>query len=151
MHINNVAFMSFITLIGFWLLYPSWDMNNKMRNKTCKGVLNTLNMLVATVAVTCIVFGLSFAICMSKCDCRGTGSIGGFTVGGFTLLLGIFLIVVGSMVIQNAKGECEDLKGSGTMVLVPGLFMVVGSLGYGFMKTQNTTSPVFSFWGGFNC
>lgn len=137
---QNSAFMMFIFTLGCILTWTSWDIQNKLDKASgCTNLnIKRANKGVSVIGLTFIVSSICFYVCMSKC---GNDSAGGKVYSmnfyvGISLLLGITLIVLGSMIIGGAKKSCKDaVKGnSANMILIIGVFMTAACIGYLFKQ-----------------
>ena len=118
--------MMSIFIIGIILTVVAWDIDNKIEKLQCtSSSLKTSNKLVLTIGITFIVSSLSFYGCTMKCgdNIKGVHYMV-YLVALF--ILGIVLIVLGSIISSNSVKECAN-AGSPAIIWTLGVFMVLGT------------------------
>ena len=137
----NQLFCLAILILGIVMLVTNFQVDNALRGKQCTdSALNNANKGILVLAVTAIVSSLGYMACLSKCT-SGVGSVYETEVYvGFSLLLGIVLIALGSVIHNRAAKEmsCESAKHHTTLLVTIGVIMTVISGGYlGFYAYEN--------------
>jgi putative Mn2+ efflux pump MntP len=129
---NNMIFMILIFVLGLVLVRSSGKISKKIKNTCSSDDLRSANRGILVVGVISIVSSLAYMACLSQCECKDVGDFSTIVYMGFTFLLSIVLISLGSIVDkQSKKSGCEDTKGtSGTIILI-GVIMLLLSGGWG--------------------
>jgi len=142
--------MVFIGIIGFVLSYSSWGVENQIKNKTCtSSKLKNSNRLTGVIGVTCIVAYVSYFVCIMKCGCDKVNLFtdSGLYVYGylsFILAIGITIIVLGSIIHAESKGDCKEALKHAREIWGTGIVLVVLSAGFMYLKASKTTEDTFS-------
>ena len=127
--------MILIFMVGLVLLFLSWNIDYTLEQTDCKSsLLKTSNKLVLCISVAMIVSSLSFFTCVVKTE----KSFGSSTLGSYIsimFILGIVLIILGSIISSESVGQCESTENSSS-ILGTGLVIVVICLLYFFAKFQ---------------
>jgi len=128
----NIIFTILIEILGWILIITNFKIDhiyqdNNMTNKT----IQNCNKGILMLASAFILLPLIFWYAMLMGDCSKITHIGGIEMYAvFIALLGITLIVLGSLISTNA-GNIQGIKNNSTMIWVLGLIMLFISLGYG--------------------
>lgn len=118
-------FMISIFIIGIILTVVGWDIDKKIEDKKCTSTaLKTANKLIYTIGIVFIVSSLSFYACTFKCGDNIQG-VHHMVYLVMLFLLGILLIVLGSVVQANSKDECAN-SGNPTIIWTLGVIIVLG-------------------------
>ena len=129
----NQLFSLVILVLGIVMLVTNFQVDNALRGKQCNDTaLNNANKGILVLAVTAIVSSLGYMACLTKCT-SGVGSVYETEVYvGFSLLLGIVLIALGSIVHNRAAAvmDCSAAKHHTTLLITVGVIMTVLSGGY---------------------
>ena len=129
----NQLFSLVILVLGIVMLVTNFQVDNALRGKQCNDTaLNNANKGILVLAVTAIVSSLGYMACLAKCN-SGVGSVYETEVYvGFSLLLGIVLISLGSVVHNRAAavGDCSSAKHHTALLITLGVIMTVLSGGY---------------------
>lgn len=147
---NSSIFMFMIFVIGIVLTYSSWNIDSNLESKTCTDVsLKRSNKGVFVIGISFIVSALSFAICEHSKGSSGGGFEPGMGVYSiFLLLLGIVLVVLGSIISSKSKGACKDAKSYSKTIWLMGVLMVLMSGSYIGMQiygAKSSTNHSFRF------
>ena len=128
---HNHIFMGLIFVIGLIITTTSWDIDSKLQDKNCtSSSLKTANKLALIIGVIFITSSLSFFGCSYKCQSVMSGL--NITVSLTSLLiLGIILIVLGSIISSASTGACVN-DGSPISIWGLGLLIVLSCLYYFF-------------------
>lgn len=152
MNSQNASFMILIFLIGILITIASWGVDNQLKDKACTSTkLKNSNQTVRVIGLTFIVSAVSYFICVFRCNCDDEPSAIEAEEGkvklalyGYLLFLfvsGIILIVSGSIIENEAKGECKDAEKHSYIIWRTGLALAIGSFLIGGFKvyTQYNT------------
>lgn len=136
MNKGNAAFMIFIGFLGFILTYASWNIGNKLNKKAClSSDLKNSNHVVGVLGMTGIVSFISYFICVLRCGCDKTSSYqsSGLGIYGylfFVFVIGITVIVLGSIIEKESKGECKQASKYTGMIWGTGVCLVIFSTSF---------------------
>jgi len=153
----NAAFMVFIGFLGFILTYASWSIGNKLNEKACTSSnLKNSNHAVGILGMTGIVSCISYFICVMRCGCdevsvsQNTGlAIYGYI--SFILVIGITIIVLGSIIDVESKGQCKEASKYSGIIWGIGVALVLFSAGFfGFKGYQQYKFGVLKRLNSFN-
>jgi hypothetical protein len=132
----NHIFMIVLFFIGIILTTVSWDIDSKLQETECKSQsLKTSNKLVLTIGITLIVSSISFFTCTSYTDAKFEERSLSVYIISMTIL-GIVLIALGSIISSESNESCAN-KGNPSNIWGIGLFIVLLSLGYFYLKFKN--------------
>jgi len=133
-HNYTSIFMFILFIIGVTLIVVSWDIDEQIQTINCESrSLKTANKLALSIGIIFATSSLAFYSCSRVC---------GNTLIGFhyriyiimMFLLGILLIVLGSIIAnESAKSQCAN-KGNPTIIWGLGTIIVVSCLLYFFKK-----------------
>jgi len=133
---QNVMFMSFVFIIGFILLIISQAIDNNISDKCKDNTIRVCNKAIYTIGILFIVLPFTFLLCGKEVSESYKN-----TQLGFFLLLGFLLIILGSIIMSKATGDCEDSKRHGGAILGIGItFFVLVSIYLGLTKTSQGKS-----------
>ena len=126
----NQIFMGIIFTIGLVLTTVAWDIESKLEKKNClSSSLKTSTKLCLMIGVIFITSSISFFGCSYKC-----GSVmGGYSIGVYIItlfVLGIILIVLGSLISASSSTENCESNSSYSSIWAIGVFMVLTCLIY---------------------
>lgn len=132
----NHIFMIVLFFIGIILTTVSWSIDSKLQETECKSQsLKTSNKLVLTIGVALIVSSISFFTCTSYTDAKFEEySLTAYVIS--MLVLGVILISLGSIIGSESTGACAN-TGNPSNIWGIGLFIVLLSLGYFYLKFKN--------------
>ena len=132
----NHIFMIVLFFIGIILTTVSWSIDNKLQDKDCKSAsLKSSNKLVLTIGITLIVSSISFFTCTSYTDAKfKDSSLTAYVI--IMTVLGIVLIALGSIISSESVDNCAN-TGNASNIWGIGLFIVLLSLGYFYLKFKN--------------
>jgi hypothetical protein len=133
---HTTIFMALIFIIGVILTIVSWDIDNKLQNVPCESSsLKTSNKLVLCIGITFIVSAMSFYGCSNKCSNAIVGLH--YTVYIIAIfLLGILLIVLGSIISAASTAECSN-TGNPASIWGLGVIMVLSSITYFYSQYKD--------------
>ena len=110
---NNI-FIGVMLILGIILFYTSWEIDSKLQEKrNCVSTsLKTSNKIVLCIWLTLIVTSLSFFTCSKVTDSNFNFSLEVYI--GLVTILGLILVVLGSIISGSARDACEV---SGTSII----------------------------------
>jgi len=130
-----MIFMVLIFLLGIVLTVTSGKILKKIKKNCESEDLRNANRGILVIGVVAIVSSLSYMACHAKCACKDVGAFSTVGYMGFTFLLSIVLIALGSVVDKQTKNTgCEDAKGTSGLVIGIGVIMLLMSGGWGGYK-----------------
>jgi hypothetical protein len=140
------AFMFIIFVTGLFLTVHSLKIESSLDKANCKDVnLKRSNRAVMMIGITFIVSSISFTVCVNKCECGP----GGYSMNFYlisSLILGIILIVLGSIMIDGSKNKnCSPAKGSSKIILFVGLLIFASTTGYLYFENKDKFSSKTAF------
>lgn len=126
----NHIFMIVMLFMGILLFYNSWNIDSTLQDKDCKSVqLKTANKVVLCIGLTLIVSSISFFTCTSLSGSKPQEFNFIYYVIALSIL-GILLIVLGSVMIAGSEEiNCQNY-GNPSMVLVLGIIIALACGGY---------------------
>ena len=129
----NQLFAISILVLGLIMLVTNFQIDNALRGQNCEDVaLNNANKGILVIAVAAIVSSLSYMACIAKCSDTGENILETELYAGFTLVLGIVLISLGSVVNSRAGAvpSCAAAKHHSGLLVTIGVIMTVVAGGY---------------------
>ena len=138
MHQHTSIFMIILFIIGVILIVVSWDIDQQLQTLNCQSrALKTSNKLALSIGIVFATSSLAFYSCSRACG----SAVSGFHYKIYIImmfLLGILLIVLGSIIAnESTKSECAN-KGNPTIIWGLGTAIVVSCLAYFFKKGSIT-------------
>ena len=121
-----------ILILGIVMLVTNFQVDNALRGSHCNDTsLNNSNKGILILAVAAIISSLGYLACLAKCGAGDTVYETEVYVG-FSLLLGIVLIALGSVVHNRAASipDCANAKHHTTLLITIGAIMTTLSGGY---------------------
>ena len=119
---HNHVFMGVIFIIGAVLTTVTWDIDAKIESSDCKSVnLKTANKLALIIGIIFLTSSLSFFGCSSRCE----NVMSGYNILTYIivlLLLGILLIILGSIISASSIDSCSN---SGSIASIWGLGVII--------------------------
>jgi hypothetical protein len=145
---NNMIFMVLIFILGIVLVVTSGKILKRIKNTCASDDLRSANRGILVIGVISIVSSLAYMACHSQCECKDVGAFSTIGYMGFTFLLSIVLISLGSIVDKQSKNiGCEGAKGASSMVILIGVIMLLLSGGWGGYKVYSKYGDMYSKYG----
>ena len=155
MNKGNTVFMLFIGFLGVLLTYASWSISAKLNEKTCTSSnLKNSNQAVNLLGLSGIISCVSYFICVSRsvCDKDTEDKSSGLAIYGylsFVLVIGIMIIVLGSIIEVESKKECKGVSKYSGIIWGTGVGLVLFSLSFfgfnGYKKYKLASLKMNSF------
>lgn len=126
--------MALVFIVGVILTWISINVEDSARTGGCSKALTHSVRGILVIGITFVVSALSFGVCRYK-STRASQGVPLMVYGGFVLILGIILTVLGSVIKSQAdKGDnpdaCKKAADRANWVIVMGVLMVVACIGY---------------------
>ena len=118
----NTLFMIFMLLLGIILIYVGWNVDTSLKDCTSNAV-KVSSKLVLVLGSALIAFSLAYFKCASSCETKDYGMAIYLIL---TAILGIFLIVIGSIITAGSHQTlCQNKNAN--VVWIIGVIMLLSS------------------------
>lgn len=118
----NTLFMLFMLILGIVLIYVGWNVDTSLKDCTSNSV-KVCSKLVLVLGSALIAFSLAYFRCASSCETKDYGMAVYLII---TALLGIFLIVIGSIITAGSHATlCQNKNAN--VVWIIGVVMLLSS------------------------
>jgi len=118
----GAAFTITMLFLGVVLVYISWDLDGKLRDCNDMALKNSNKLILALGSML-------FAFSLASLRCSRADSVGVPFYLIVSMILGVVLLVLGSIVTARSTGTCFN-SGSPSIVWIIGVVMILGS-GFG--------------------
>lgn len=124
---KNTIFMSSMLVIGLIFFYMASRVRSEIQAQCDSDKIRNATTGVMITATILIMASISYFVCVSKCG-SGCGDTEMYSMAysSFALLLGIVMIVLGSIISAESKGPCTATAAGGIWQL--GVVIIIASL-----------------------
>lgn len=127
---RTVIYLSFMIVLGLILLAFSWKTGDDTFTCSKKSMFNVQRAFMAISLLT-VAVPVSALACLVRCNCGDNQGVGILVMFGIIALLGIALVILGSiMSVHSDTFQC-DVKDMSKQIIIIGSVIIGTSVSFG--------------------
>ena len=126
--ITKEVFYVLFLILGLVTYYISWNIDSSIATSTCKSAaLKTSNKILLTISSLLVAISL-----LSLLGCDALSTQNKLIYSSITIILGLLLIILGSIIVANSgkDSSCSRASGEGAVWVIVFGIIIIGGSGY---------------------